>query len=153
MRLWDRESELLNVNFNPQPKRRSSMILYKKQMLDSELFLPDVYKAKFIQSYIRFKFKELILRYFEYDHVCKMIRVKFQKNYRYLRITAIAEGRDPNIKPEYIAKPKLNLYRDKLSLHKIIKEAYMRKIAEGRRMSLLSHDKHLVVEKNTLSFL
>lgn len=153
MRLWDLESELLYVNLYPQPRRRSSMILNKKQMLNQEVFLPDIYKERYIQSYIRFKFKELVLKYFEYDHVCKEVRVKFQKNYRYLRISALAEGRDADIKPEYPAKPSLSLYRDKMSLHKIIKEAFMRKISESRRMSLLGHDKHVVVGKNTLSFL
>lgn len=141
------------MNSSTPGKRRSSMILPKKSSINKEVFLPDAYKEKYIISYIRFKFKELILSYFEYDHLCKEILIKFQKNYRYLRINALTEGKNADIKPEYPPKPRLNLYKDKAKFHKVIQEAVMRKIAEGRRMSLLLNDKELIMSKNALSFL
>lgn len=155
LKFWDRESEVLyaSFNMNTSSRRRSSVMVPKNSTLHNQVFLSDAFKTKYIVSYISFKFKELILNYFEYDHVCKDIFIKFQKNYRYLRISALNEGKNPDIKPEYPPKPRLNLYKDKAKFHKIIQEAFMRKIAEGRRMSLLTNDRELITSKNALSFL
>ena len=154
-KFWDKESKFLYalVNLNNPGQRRSSLTVPKKLTLNDEASLPDAFKEKYIISYIRFKFKELILNYFEYDHVCKAILAKFQKNYRYLRINAIMERKNTDIKPEYPPKPRMNLYRDKAKFHQVIQEAFMRKISGSRRMSLCPNDKLLLSSKNALSFL